>query len=71
MPKYQVNMPKIIWLTIDVEADNEEQAQEKAWDEAPAFCAQCTGWGRNYSIYDDNAWGDVHDIETDIRLLEE
>jgi len=71
MPKYQVSMPKIIWLTIDVEADDEEQAQEKAWDNAPSLCAQCTGWGREYSIDEDNAWGDVHDIETDIRLLEE
>jgi hypothetical protein len=73
MPKYQVSMPKVIWLTIDVEADNEEQAQEKAWDEAPgSICAQCTGWGsEGWSIDDDNAWGDVPGIEIEVRLLDE
>jgi hypothetical protein len=71
MPKYQVSMPKVIWLTIDVEAENEEMAQEVAWEEAPSFCAQCTGWGRNWGIDDDNTWGDVPGLETDVRLIED
>jgi hypothetical protein len=71
MPKYQVSMPKVIWLTIDIEAEDETEAQEKAWEEAPSFCAQCTGWGREWSIDDDNTWGDVPGIETDVRLLDD
>ena len=71
MPKYQVSMPKIIWLTIEVEADNEEQAQEKAWEAGPSLCASCSGWGYEWSIDDDCAWGDVNGHETEIHLVVE
>ncbi|HEY9369936.1 hypothetical protein [Streptomyces sp.] len=45
MPKYRVNMARVTWLTANVEADNEDEALEKAYGVAPPFSAQESGWG--------------------------
>lgn len=45
MPKYKVNMARTTWLTANVEADNEDEALEKAYDVVPGFSAQESGWG--------------------------
>ncbi|MEU4575970.1 hypothetical protein [Nonomuraea sp. NPDC023979] len=45
MPKYRVQMARVTWLTANVEADNEDEALEKAHGIAPAFTARECGWG--------------------------
>lgn len=45
MPKYKVNMARVTWLTAKVEADNEDEALEKAHEVVPPFSAQESGWG--------------------------
>lgn len=45
MPKYKVNMARTTWLTAYVEADNEDEALEKAYGVVPPFTAQESGWG--------------------------
>ena len=43
--KYKVNMARVTWLTANVEANNEEEAIEKAYEVAPSFTARESGWG--------------------------
>jgi hypothetical protein len=45
MPKYKVHMARTTWLTANVEADNEDEALEKAYTVVPPFSAQESGWG--------------------------
>ncbi|MGZ3235773.1 MAG: hypothetical protein ACXU8A_00185 [Burkholderiaceae bacterium] len=42
--KYRVSMTVDATLTVEVEAENEEQAKELAWDiaEAPCLCHHCS-----------------------------
>jgi hypothetical protein len=51
MPKYRVHMSATATQTVTVEADNEEQAIERAHDEGTtSVCAQCSGWGKQWSL---------------------
>lgn len=36
--------------SVEVEADDLDQAYERAHDLAPRICAQCSGWGQSYSL---------------------
>lgn len=45
MAKYKVNLARTTWLTVNVEADNEDDALDQAYAEAPEFTAQESGWG--------------------------
>ncbi len=55
--KYRVNMAKTIWLGVEVEADDEHDAIEKAFENEPRrMCAQCGGWREKWSISDDDEW---------------
>ena len=45
MPKYKVYMARTTWLTVNVEADNEDEALEQAYEAAPKFSANEAGWG--------------------------
>lgn len=41
MARYQVNLSTYASASVEVEADSEEEAIEKAFDEAPYSCHQC------------------------------
>lgn len=92
MPKYRVFFATTASLSVEVELDDEEierhggdaksAAIEKAYDAMPGdICAQCSGWGRNYSLelgefeietqrkVDDE--GDTILIETEPTLIED
>ncbi|MEU4224327.1 hypothetical protein AB0F17_08540 [Nonomuraea sp. NPDC026600] len=43
MPKYKVNLARVTWLTAYVEADNEDDALEKAYNVVPPFTDQEAG----------------------------
>lgn len=74
MATYRVQIPKVIWLSIRVESDDEEAAIEEAFQEAPGLCAQCTGWRTNWSI-DEDDWGGISDaapqFEVKAELIED
>ena len=55
MAKYRVNLLRVDSFVMDVEADDEEQAVDKAFNEAPSLSAQDGGWGRPWSV-DDGEW---------------
>lgn len=50
MPKYRVTMSATINQSITIEADNEDDAIDRAYEEAPGdLCAHCAGWGQSWS----------------------
>jgi hypothetical protein len=55
MAKYRVSLLRVDSFVMDVEADNEEDAVEKAMDETPGLCAQDGGWGRPWGV-DEGEW---------------
>jgi hypothetical protein len=50
MAKYNVKLVREDWFYMEVEADNEDEAFEKAHDEAPYLSAQDSGWGQSWSV---------------------
>ena len=51
MAKYRVQLETIASMTIEVEAESEEEALDMAFDDAPPdVCAQCSGWGQEWSL---------------------
>lgn len=67
MAQYDVQIPKVIWLNIKVEADNEEAAIEEAFQQAPGMCHQCTGWRTNWSI-DEDDWGGIEEVAPQFKV---
>lgn len=48
--KYAVDFNDWVTTTVTVEADDVDEAIEKAFDERPTdLCAHCTGWGQEWS----------------------
>ncbi len=57
MATYRVNYTSGAFLSIAVEADNEEDAIDKAYEEVPSgVCAQCSGWGEKWSLDVGDDW---------------
>lgn len=54
MSEYSVYFTQTVGVTVSVEADDIEDAIERAYDEAPgSICAQCSGWGRSWDRDED------------------
>lgn len=57
MPKYTVYLETCASTAISVEADNKEEAYERALEEAmPNICAQCSGWGNSQNLELGDEW---------------
>lgn len=59
MPKYRVTFTGSASATVDVETDetDPEVIAELAYQEDfPTVCAQCSGWGRSYSLEIPDEW---------------
>jgi hypothetical protein len=56
--KYRVTFGKQVWSAVEVEAEDEEAAIEKATEEFvyPSLCAQCSGWGQDWYVEDGDEW---------------
>lgn len=51
MAKYRVNFETVASTYVEVEAANEEDALEKAYERGQSsICAQCSGWGQDPGI---------------------
>jgi hypothetical protein len=61
MAKYRVNLLRVDSFIVTVEAENEDEAVDKAFDEAPSLGANEAGWGRKWSI-DDGEWMSLEDF---------
>lgn len=47
MPRYRVTLHTHAWAYIEVEADDETNAIDAAYEAQPDICAQCSGWGQD------------------------
>lgn len=62
--KYQVLFTTTASYVVTVESESPDTAIEEAYDLLPSgVCAQCSGWGRDYSL-DFGEWddGEVLDV---------
>jgi hypothetical protein len=51
MPKYKVEFRAYAFATDTVEAEDEAEAIELAFANGfPQVCAQCSGWGKEFSL---------------------
>lgn len=64
MPKYYVQLTTEASLNVLVEAENEEEARDKAFEHDHYICAQCSGWGRDHE-FDLGEW-DLGENEGDV-----
>lgn len=74
MPKFRVPMTQTITAYVNVEADDEDSAVDKAFEHAPEFCAQCQGWGQSWSIeFEDWDGSDeaVEELDEDAKVVNE
>jgi hypothetical protein len=53
MPTYRVAMEKVTDILVTVEADDPDEAIDKAYENEPSLCAHCHGWGQDWSRDDD------------------
>lgn len=54
MTTYTVHFTQTVSLSLTVDADSPDDAIETAHEDGiPGICAQCSGWGRNWSRDDD------------------
>lgn len=73
MAKYDVSMTTCAYAIVTVEADNEDDAMERALEKGPTnICAQCSGWGMPWSL-DLGGWDIADDYPDDpaVRLADE
>ena len=62
MPKFKVRFVTSAYAFVNVEAEDEEAAQEKAYDHLPTICANCSGWGKDgISLEIDEFEADMND----------
>ena len=66
MKRYRVSIPYACWVTVDVEAENEEEAIEAAFDNGAIghFCGN-GGNDKLIGVYGDNVSIDVDDESID------
>ena len=51
MNKYRVYLQAIANLSVEVEAEDPDEALELAFEQHGQYlCAQCSGWGENWSL---------------------
>jgi hypothetical protein len=50
MPEYVVYFRTVASTAVRVEADDEDEAVEAAFEELPHLCAQCSGWGQRAGV---------------------
>ena len=67
MPKYRVYLQTVASTTIEVEAEDKDDAYDKATSgDLPTICAQCSGWGNSQNL----DLGDVWEIPQDATIEE-
>lgn len=73
MAKYRVHLKTYASTSVTVEADDESDAIDKAYDESlPTICAHCAGWGKEYSLELGDEWEpSVGPNESELLAVEE
>jgi len=71
MDLYRVTLIRTDNFYIDVEAEDEDQALDAAYNKAPYLCAQCSGWGSKDGSVDAGEWTSIEDYGKTVELVEE
>lgn len=61
MATYTVYLKTFAETAVKVEADDPDEAIDKAYNETPTICAQCSGWGHGYSLEIGEVW-DAYEV---------
>lgn len=70
MAKYIVYLNTVASTSIEVEADNEDDAMEKAYDSGmPTICAQCSGWNQPHNLDLGDEWEATDVQDADGRIV--
>ncbi len=65
MPKYRVYLQTVASVSVQVEAEDPDEALDAAYGQVPReVCAQCSGWGKSYSL-------DLGEWESDPKFPDE
>lgn len=71
MPKYRVHLRTAGFTSVVVEADDPDRAIDKAFErDLPGICAQCTGWGRGYTLEFGDEWEPCGETDEAVELVE-
>lgn len=65
MPKYRVTMNTQAWAYVTVEAGDEDEAIDLAFNEPPDICAQCSGWNEDYTL-ELGEWDAAEDVPVEV-----
>jgi hypothetical protein len=70
MAKYTVYLTTVASTSVEVEADDPGDALEKADSSyMPQICAQCSGWGKNFSLELGDEWAPTDVYDSDDNLV--
>lgn len=50
MSKFRVTLITTASASIEVEADDRDDAIDAAFEKVPSICAKCGGWGEDYGL---------------------
>lgn len=63
MAEYTIHFTTTVSSSVTVEAADEEEAIEKAYEGLPgSMCAQCSGWGQPWNRDESGEW-EVSEVE--------
>ena len=63
MKKYRVTIPIFASVTVEIEAENEEDAKENAYASIPSLCYRCSSEGIELGEYDEAVDIEAEEIE--------
>lgn len=67
MAQYRVYMRAWASLSVEVEAEDEEDAIDQAYEEGPgSLCFQCSGWGQKWDV-EIGEWEPEEDTPAELR----
>ena len=71
MPKYRVYLQTVASTTVEVEAEDKNEAYELAASgPMPTICAQCAGWGGDQNLDLNDVWEGDDDIDKAVEEVE-
>lgn len=73
MSTYRLYFTTVMSTSVEVEADSFSEAEEQAYEKLPSaqICAQCSGWGQDWTIDTADDWElDETSFDLDGKLIE-
>lgn len=72
MTKYRVYLQTVASTVIEVEAEDKDDAYEKAIvQDMPRLCAHCSGWGKSWNMDLSDVWEGDDDIDKAVEEVKD